>query len=220
MGNPMYIDNKWLQTGFRLLLLGCCTCGLWLYFSIAAQWWSILSYYTIESNLAIGIFFVYLLVYKPSGCYYTLKGGATICIALTFLVYHFVLRPALFAMNGAIGSGTESIANLLLHYVVPLMTVADWLLFDKKGGLTWRDPLKWLAIPLAYFLFAVVRAQLSSVPETGSRYQYFFIDLDRFGAAQVALNCAVFAAGFAALGYLIYGVDAGLSKIPRKGSYC
>jgi hypothetical protein len=91
------------------------------------------------------------------------------------------------------------------------MTLADWLLFDKKGRLKKLDPVKWLLIPLAYFAFAMVRAQFSTFA-ADNRYPYFFIDIDKYGVGQVALNVLVVGAGFAVLGYVIYFVDLIMSK--------
>jgi hypothetical protein len=94
------------------------------------------------------------------------------------------------------------------------MTLLDWLLFDKKGQFRRLDPVKWLLIPLAYLIFALVRAQFATFANTGSHYPYFFIDIDQYGVGQVALNCFLIGLGLLALGYVIYLVDLGLSKIP------
>jgi hypothetical protein len=216
----MYIKNRKFATIYRLILIILGVYGLYLNFTggrIDAV--SLLSFYTIQSNIVVLIFFAWLVVRSwrrrddqtPSLWYYTVKGGVTVCIALTFIVFHFVLRPTLFAMGGYVSSG----ANILVHYVVPLMTIGDWLLFDRKGGFRRLDPLKWLVIPLAYFIFALVRAPFGSLAGMNSRYPYFFIDIDKYGVGQVALNVALFAVGFAALGYLLYLIDRGLHKFDK-----
>jgi hypothetical protein len=178
-----------------------------------------LSYYTLQSNIVVLVFFVAWLIYSylrrdraPSARYYTIKGGVIVCIALTLLVFHFMLRPTMFAMGGG-DSYLVSPANLIVHYVVPLMTLADWLLFDKKGQFRRLDPIKWLLIPLAYLIFALVRAQFATFG-SGSRYPYFFMDIDKYGVGQVAINCLFITFGLLVLGYVIYLVDLGLSKIP------
>jgi hypothetical protein len=214
-----------LATGFRLLLVGICTTGIILNFSLAG-WGSgaleLLSYYTIQSNILVWLFFVGLIAYTwrhkgqtpvaPS--YHTVKGAVMVCVTLTFLVYHFVLSPTMFSMEAR--SYAISPANLLVHYVVPLMAIADWLLFDKKGSFKKLDPLKWAAIPLVYLAFALVRAQFASFSISGSRYPYFFIDIDRYGVGPVVLNALGVTIGYLALGYLVYLIDLAWAKLATR----
>jgi hypothetical protein len=218
----MYINNKWLRTGWRLLLIGVCLWGILLNVLASTDWLSILSYYTIQSNLIVLVFFIIFLIYSlrlkkkaPSARYYTIKGAVTMCITLTLLIFHFLLRPTLFSMSDG-ASYVNSPMNIIVHYVVPLMVLADWLLFDRKGAFKKTDPLVWTIIPWAYFAFSLIRAQFAVFTNTGSRYPYFFIDIDKYGIGQVALNVLVIAVGYVALGYILYLIDLGLSKIPRR----
>jgi hypothetical protein len=180
-----------------------------------------LSFYTVQSNIIVLLFFVGLVIYslthrnKPlPQTYHTIKGAVVACITLTLLIFHFVLRPTLFAMtNGA--EYATSPSNMLVHYAVPLMTLADWLLFDRKGAFRKFDPLIWTVIPWAYLGFSLIRAQLATFASSGSRYPYFFIDLDKYGIGQVALNILFIAVGYVALGYAIYLLDLGLSKLAK-----
>ena len=54
-----------------------------------------------------------------------LKGGITVAILLTGLVYHFMLAP--------LKTPEEfwTIENFLVHYIVPYGALLDWALFDK-----------------------------------------------------------------------------------------
>jgi hypothetical protein len=207
------------MTGFRILLIGICIYGI----SLNLLAWQgnalgVLAYYTLQSNLVVAIFFIAWLFYnsltrdkKPSAKYYLIRGAVTACITLTFIVFHFALRPTLFT-GDYIQTYGSSVASLLLHYVVPLMVIADWLLFDQKGRFSKFDPLKWLFIPLAYLIFALVGAGFGIFNASSSRYPYFFIDIDKYGIGQVALNILVIAIGYAILCYLIYGIDKLLAR--------
>ena len=60
--------------------------------------WHSIRYYTNQSNLLVVIFLVYLLLkYRKEGHWsqwdIRLKGGMTVAILLTGLVYHFMLAP-------------------------------------------------------------------------------------------------------------------------------
>jgi hypothetical protein len=218
----MYINNRKLATIFRLLLVGICLYGLIAIFSAGGvmnqDMWV---YYTNDSNIVVLGFFAWLLIYtwrhrggELPAWYPSAKGAVVLCIVLTFLVYHFVLSPTLFSMEGG-RAFAFSPTNVILHYVVPLMTLADWLLFDKKGGFQKLAPIVWLSIPLAYFIFSLVRAQFATF-RTGSHYPYFFIDVDVYGVGQVAINVLVIAVGLIILGYGLYFIDFALAKLAAR----
>ncbi|MDR1079309.1 MAG: Pr6Pr family membrane protein [Propionibacteriaceae bacterium] len=228
----MRIENRLVSAVYRVVLVGVCLTGLILNFQnvhlgAAVQ---LLTYYTIQSNILALVFFVILLVAAArrrgraaQDPFPSAKGAVTLAITITFLVFHFLLRPVLFSMSSdpaadqpgsAPASYAMSMANLLVHYVTPLMVLGDWLLFSPKGVWNKLAPIKWLIVPLAYFGFALIGAQLSLFPGA-SRYPYFFIDFDLYGAAQVWRNVLFIAIGFAALGYLMWGIDRALSKLSR-----
>ncbi|MEG0378423.1 MAG: Pr6Pr family membrane protein, partial [Eubacterium sp.] len=134
------------------------------------------------------------------------KGAITMMITVTFLIYHFLLAPRAFSMNSDYNFWAP--ANLLVHYFTPLMVILDWLIFDKKNAYRPYDPLLWLAIPLLYLIFILIRAQLGGpITAAGSYYPYFFLDVDVLswiGVLKWVLLIAVF---FALLGYIIYFID-------------
>lgn len=111
------------------------------------------------------------------------------------LVAHFLLG-ARFSMGSSMG-----ISMLLVHYVVPIMTISDWLLFDKKGSMKKTSPLIWAIGPLAYFAYIMVAAQM------GGRYPYPFIDVDMLGWSRVLVNGAGLTVFFIALGYGFVGIE-------------
>ena len=81
--------------------------------------WHGLRYYTNQSNLLVGLFMVYLLLkYRKDGHWskmdLRLKGGVTVAILLTGLVYHFMLAPQKTAEE------FWTIENFLSHYIVRL----------------------------------------------------------------------------------------------------
>jgi hypothetical protein len=219
----VYIKNEKTTAAFRILLVIACAWGIALNIAIPINSvWDMLSYYTIQSNLLALIFFLILLyrtrfpksgqaAKRPPVLFPSVKGAVTLTVAITFLVFHFALRPTMFSMGGY----TSSAANALVHYAVPLAVLADWLLFSPKGLWKKTDPLKWLAVPLAYFLFALIRAQVA-VFGGGNRYPYFFIDIDLYGIAPVLRNVLFLALGFAALGYILFLADLALAKIAAK----
>ncbi|MDR3125641.1 MAG: Pr6Pr family membrane protein [Candidatus Nomurabacteria bacterium] len=216
----MYIHNLKLATVFRVLLVAVCLYGLVAIFSVSGfSGQELLSFYTIDSNIAVLAFFSWLLFYTwrrpkqelPSWCL-TVKGAVMFGIVLTFLVYHFILSPTLFSVSDGQWAFAQSPMNIALHYIVPLMTLVDWLLFDKKGNFKRWMPLVWLAIPSVHLVFVLIRAQFSTFSLTGSHYPYFFIDIDTYGIGQVALNVLGLAVCLIILGYIFYLIDWALTK--------
>ena len=72
-----------------------------------------------------------------------LKGGVTVAILLTGLVYHFMLAPQKTAEE------FWTIENFLSHYIVPFGTFADCIVFDKGHCYKWYDPFTWTLLPLS-----------------------------------------------------------------------
>jgi hypothetical protein len=217
-----YINNWKLSVVFRFLIAALAAVGVTLNLVMMRDLAEGLSYYTLQSNIIALVYFAFLAArtlgkrsveLTPGGR--TVKGMIMLCVFLTFLIFHFVLRPTLFTMGADSGSGSYvfSPGNILVHYVTPLLAVADWLLFDQKGRFRKFDPLIWTAIPWAYLAFAMIRAQFAAFSISGSRYPYFFIDPDQIGPRQVFLNVLLICAGYVILGYLIYAIDRGLSKV-------
>ena len=176
-----------------------------------------LVFYTIQSNLlCFGYFSVVLFQnikdLKNKGIYGTtrilprFKGGVTLVIAVTFLIYHIVLAPQFIA--NSIHYNIFTMQNLTVHYIVPILVIVDWLLFDEKLSFKWFDPFIWLSLPIIYFVFILIRAKIGSTIEIlSSYYPYFFIDVDLIGWQNVLLNSAAMLLAFLALGYSIYFVN-------------
>jgi hypothetical protein len=92
------------------------------------------------------------------------------------IIYSLLLR-ALWAPGGI-----HKAADVILHDLIPVLYLLWWLWFAPKAGLTWIDPLKWLAYPLAYFAFSLLLGHLAG------RYLYPFADIPALGIATVARN--------------------------------
>ena len=176
---------------------------------------SVLNYFTLMSNVLCAVYFllsaIWLLIRKRS-IFPAMKGALLLCISVTGLVYHFMLAGR-FEMQG-----TLFWSNTLLHYIVPLLTVLDWLLFDEKGRYTKRDPLKWTLFPAAYFLYVNIRVKMGGIlGPYGNRYPYFFMDPDLLGWGPVLLIAFGMGLAFLALGYFILWMDNRLKHVSRNG---
>ncbi len=85
------------------------------------------------------------------------------------------------------------------HAIVPIAFTLHWLLLEPKGALKWRDLWPWLAYPLIYCVYAMVRGGFDG------KYPYFFLDPTDIGVMGVAAYVAGLVVAFAVVGATIMG---------------
>ena len=96
-----------------------------------------------------------------------------------------------------------TVANVLLHVVVPALALCDWLLVGRgQGRVQWWHPLAWLVYPAAYVVLAMV-----VLNEAGRRAPYYFLDPGSVGVATVVGNVCVLGGCVLALGYVLLAVN-------------
>lgn len=168
------------------------------------------SYFTVQSNLLVAVTFAWSAhrawnARPPLSPRIT--GGALLYIAITGLVFHFVLSndSSGFSMTSE-RTPLESVANQLLHTVTPLAAAFDWLVLTAPGGFLLRHAWQWLAYPFLYFPFALARGALLD-PGTEGRYPYPFLDVDLHGYAGVLGNAVVFGLAFYVLALALVLLD-------------
>jgi hypothetical protein len=186
----------------RLVALVAVIAGVVLTAAGAATVSGLLPYFTIQSNVAYGIFAGWAAL-RDRVAPAVLKGAVTLYVAITGLVYHLVLtNPASgFSVGPIERTPVEAVGNQLLHTVVPLLAVLDWLIFDQRRRFRWRYAAYWLAFPLGYLGFALIRGLITHT------YPYPFIDVRELGYGGVALSAVFFALAFWLLGLVFVGID-------------
>lgn len=197
-------------TVFRLGTVLAVMAGVVLTAAGPATLTGLLPYFTIQSSLAYGAFAGWSAARAQRGDALAsagVKGAVTLYVVITGLVYHLVLTNSAsgFAVATVDRGLPETIGSQLLHTVVPLLAVLDWLLFDVRGRCRWRYPVYWLAFPLGYLGFALVRGLVVD------RYPYPFINVTDLGYAGVAVSAVVLALAFWLLGLLFVLIDRSLA---------
>jgi len=195
----------------RLLAVLAVLAGVVLTAAGPATVTGLLPYFTIQSNVGYGIFAAWA-AFRGRATPPALKGAVTLYVAITGLVYHLVLtnQASGFAMPPVERALPEAIGNQLLHTVVPLLAVLDWLLFDERGRFRWRYALYWLAFPLGYLAFALLRGLVVD------RYPYPFINVNDLGYAGVSVSSLGFAVAFWVLGLLFVAIDRWGGRVRRR----
>ncbi len=143
-------------------------------------------FFTLQSNVWMIVMMTALLIDEIR----TLKGKPSfinviwrkirfvilVSVMLTFVVFGLLLAPVIPL------SYTLSVTSLTLHFIAPLVALADYLLFEPC--LKWRT-LERLAIgipPLYYFGFVMACVGLGiRFPPDDTLVPYFFMNFELFG---------------------------------------
>jgi hypothetical protein len=150
------------------------------------------SFFTILSNIAAVVVLVALVV-RPalveSDRFTAVRGGATLYMFVTGLVYAVLLKPAVADLGL-----TESWIDTVVHVLAPIVVVADWVVAPPRTRPSVATAAGWLVFPLAWLAYTLVRAPIVDW------YPYPFLDPDESGGyAGVAVACVGIAVLFALL---------------------
>ena len=97
----------------------------------------------------------------------------------------------------------------LLHVIMPLGFILNWILFEPKGIWKRNAPVMWLIAPYVYLAYILISAQFM----TGDmRYPYPFLDVETLGVGKFVFFVLGLTAAFLLLGYLYYRIDKKLAE--------
>lgn len=160
----------------------------------------LLSFFTVLTNIAVVVIYASALFPRHVGILNKLnrpvaRACVAACIAVVGLIYATVLAK-IWAPEGLFW-----LCDVLLHYAAPALYLVWWIGFGREGSLKWPDAPKFLAAPLIYLAYAIIRGSL-----TGT-YPYPFIDAAALGVAKAALNCFLVALVFLGASLLAIALD-------------
>lgn len=167
---------------------------------------SMLRFFTIWTNILLAGTCFWLAMGIAEGWSarrISLASAATLFIVFVGVVYHMLLSAT------HEPTGVQIYTNILFHYVLPAAMLAMWLSLVPKGRLLFRSAVVWLAFPLAYLVFALIRGAVIG------DYPYFFIDVGTYGYPQVLLNAAGFTLLLLVLGTGLVALDRALDRFRK-----
>lgn len=152
------------------------------------------SFFTIQSNI-IGVIAVSTAALagataRRSVWLSQLRGAGTLYMGITGMIFSLLL------------SGTDvqtpiPWVNSVLHYVFPLFIIIDWLVDRSVRALSFRQGLIFLAYPLAYGAYTLIRGPIADW------YPYPFLDPRTNGYLFVAVMMVFVAIVGLALAWLL-----------------
>ena len=117
------------------------------------------SFFTIESNILAA--FVLLIL----GCAHLItpnrklgatlefiRGGATLYMTMTGVIYIILLSGYQQELQTTIPW-----VNAVLHYIMPVVMLVDWLIHPPAKAISYKKALWWLLYPVAYLLYSLIR---------------------------------------------------------------
>lgn len=152
------------------------------------------SFFTIQSNI-IGA--VVLLLgaagYAPRTLRWDyVRGGAMMFLMLTGVIYNTILA----GMTADLHT-TVPWVNDVLHKIIPVVMVVDFLLVPLAHKIDFRTALWWTAYPIAYAAYSLIRGPIVDW------YPYPFLDPRDSSYGRVTINMIVIAIGFVAVVWLV-----------------
>ena len=154
------------------------------------------SYFTILTNIlaALALTLPWLAPQSPPGKFFsrpTVRTAIAAYIIIVMTIVYFVLRHL------TTFQCWNFVADLLLHYVMPILFVIDWLVLVPKQTLKLGDTVYWLAFPILYLVWTFIHGAFSGF------YPYPFLNGAELGNTRVLLNEAGLLVIFLVLGFIL-----------------
>ena len=201
-----FMKNK-LSLFYKILIVVVSSIALCLNFKVIPFKQNIL-YFTIQSNLLCFIFYLVIVILKmlkkekKNNFYYIIKGMVTMAITITMVVFQMVI-----ATNSLGIYENHLFECYLVHIVVPLLVIFDYIIFGEKGNLKKSYPFIWSLILVFYTIFTSVYAFLGGKFIDGTSYPYFYMNIDKYGILRVSINCVIVYICFVVYGMIIQKLD-------------
>lgn len=128
--------------------------------------------------------------------------AVVIAIVIVGIVYHLLLAHLVEFV------GLAFWADHGVHTVVPVLTAVWWFLFAQKPAFQWSDLIVWVAWPVVYCTYILIRASFSGF------YPYPFLNLPELGWDGLSVSIAGLLVSFVVVGMIISGLGrfASMSK--------
>lgn len=160
------------------------------------------SYFTIDSNLiAVAVFIACVAGWRRerSARLDFLRGASVVYMAVVGIVFSLLLA------NTDVDTALPWV-NFVVHELMPIVVVVDWLIDPPARRLTLRDGLTWLAFPAVWLAYTLIKG-----PIVG-KYPYPFLDPANGGYGTVAVYCVAILVGMTAFCAVVVWVGNALGS--------
>ena len=145
------------------------------------------SFFTIQSNLlAVALLFLLVIVRKAerTPLFDASRSGVVLYMAITGVVFALLLAGLQEEVQTTIPW-----VDLVVHKLMPVVLVVDWILDPPRHRLPRWAAAAWLVFPFVWLVYTLVRGAFVDW------YPYPFVDVDRLGYDGVLLRCVFLLVG-------------------------
>jgi hypothetical protein len=170
----------WVRLGFAALVAAAIAFMIWTLINEGVfNALNFFAFFTILSNLfAAAVFFEggrrQLTGAAPLPDLW--RGAAVVYMSVTYIVFAVLLRDLQEELQTHVGW-----VDSVLHRVMPIAVMADWLVDPPRLAIPFRRALMWLGFPLMWTAFTLIRGAIDG------HYPYPFLDPANGGYGLVAL---------------------------------
>ncbi len=140
------------------------------------------SFFTILSNIFASVMLLtaawYKYMKKRSVAVDVLRGASTLYMVLTGVVFAVLLSSIDPRLLTAVPWD-----NTVLHYIMPVALLVDWLLDRPSKPVTFRTAIWWLLVPFAYVAYSLIRGSMVGW------YPYPFLNPASGGYNAIIVTC-------------------------------
>lgn len=154
------------------------------------------SYFTNLSNLFASAVFTVSAIWlaldrRPTQLGVALRGSSVVYIAFVGIVFNTLLTDA------DLGD-LKPWVNVIVHMLMPIAGVVDWLVWPPRLSISVRTALLWTSFPVVYVVYSLIRGGATGF------YPYPFLNHHHaHGSAGVAAYCVVLLLAFVALAFAV-----------------
>jgi hypothetical protein len=183
----------------------------------------LMSYFTMISNLmvvlvlSLNALLLLKVVRLDERLLIKIKCSTIVATVLMMLVYNFVLIPYL-----RVNIPTYqiySLKDIFIHFLSPIIILADYIIFDEKGLLEYRDGFSFIYYLLIYAAYVIVYELLGGrfiISGVESIYPYFFLNIEQQGIWLTLFISLMIAFVFIGFGLILVFVDQMLKRPIKK----
>jgi len=211
----MYVRNKLVAAFYKLSLGLISVYGFWMTLaSYGATAWRLFSTWALLIGTIYFCISALMLALSSKR-----EAGDTPCPMLEgILIIAFIIQAVAViacAINDEYIPGLTGFPAILTYYILPILTLLDWCLFNKKG--LWRpmDPFYWLALPLSYCAMIILTANMLP-SSTSLLYPVAFLDYNANGFWEMLSWLALLGLLILILGYILILLDAFMGGVISK----